>query len=183
MRKVQPLSRQEWGNPLLPCNVASNFAKVKFFTFQASVFSKQGGAIVVKNATSEIWNIQKFKKKAQNDLKRAWVANRHLSLWLLYMPGLAGCEKVRDFILVGTKQVSLSPSQCKEIGMIVSSFFLGQSINSWYKQLLHTRDQISEAFCLCILESLTNAGAASKAVQGSRVFEGLKSKVARISKS
>ena len=50
---------------------AGNFAKVKFFTFQASVFSNHSGAIVEKNATSEIWNIQKFeeKKEAQNDLK------------------------------------------------------------------------------------------------------------------
>ena len=137
MRKVQPLSRQEWGNPLLPCNVASNFAKVKFFTFQASVFSKQGGAIVVKNATSEIWNIQKFKKKAQNDLKRAWVANRHLSLWLLYMPGLAGCEKVRDFILVGTKQVSLSPSAKRLEWLCPHSFWvkaLIADISSSYTQ-------------------------------------------------
>ena len=108
VRKVQPLwsGMGQPSPPLQRCQQAilprSNSSPFKLPCFR--------GAILEKNATPDIWNIQNFlKKETQNDLKRVWVANRLLSPWLLYMPGLAGSEKVRDFIL-GTKQVSLSLS-------------------------------------------------------------------------
>ena len=111
VRKVQPLSSGmgQPSPPLQRCQQAI-LPRSNSSPFKLPCFPNRTGYSREKCNPRYLEYTDFFKKKeTQNDLKRVWVANRLLSLWLLYMPGLAGSEKVRDFIL-GTKQVSLSPS-------------------------------------------------------------------------